>query len=233
MSTPKHIILVHGAWADGSCWRYVVPMLSSQGLRVTALQLTLESFDNDVAVLNRVAQETEGDKIIVGHSYGGAVATALSPVVKNVRRLIYVAASAPGPGQPLADLMTLRPAACRVSTRIDGDGYVWAERDEDFRDAMGKDLADGDAQALFAAQKPVHSSIFSACIAEPSWKRFPSTYIVATRDCLFNPMTQWELADVIGAHALSCEAGHMVPLTRPDVIAQTILDAASECRQGG
>jgi pimeloyl-ACP methyl ester carboxylesterase len=188
------------------------------------VQLDLRSFDNDVDAVRRATGPSDKAKVLVGHSYGGAVITALAnPLSLDVRGLVYVAASAPEKDEPLVNLMTSNPTKLQVQTWVDKEGYVWAADRTNFKSVMGDDLDNEVAEVLYATQRPVHSSIFEAKVADPAWQHVRSSYVVANKDELFSPITQLALGQRIGADVSICDGGHMLPLSRPVDVARSII----------
>jgi pimeloyl-ACP methyl ester carboxylesterase len=224
--TRFRVLLVHGSWADGSCWRRLVTPLTALGYDPVAVQLPLSSFEDDLAALERCIARSPVPAILVGHSYGGAVISGIDAAAHLVEALVYVAASAPDAGETLGSLMTANPAAAAATMEVDSGGYAWAADLASFHEAFGRDLADEDAAAAFAAQKPLHVSLIDAAPATAAWRKLPSHYLVAEDDSLFSPVTQYFLAERMAAWVESVPAGHMLPLTRPEVIVDTINSAA-------
>ncbi len=227
MANFPHVFLVHGSWADASCWRLVIPELLQAGLRVNAVQLNLGSFDDDIRSVERAAA-SPGAKLVVGHSYGGAVISALSPARLDISGIVYLAASAPGGNQPLSELMAARPGKVAVKTFVDDAGYVWAADRDNFGLAMGQDLDVETLDVLYATQRPVHIGIFGATVRDPAWRVVESAYVVAKQDHLFSPSTQRSLAQQIGAEIVELDGGHMLPLSHPGEVSHTIITFANK-----
>jgi pimeloyl-ACP methyl ester carboxylesterase len=223
--TATRVVLVHGSWADGSSWSRVIPTLQRSGLDVAAVQLPLTSFDEDVDALHRVLAASEAPTVLVGHSYGGAVISAADDGVGDVRELVFVAASAPDAGEPLASLMTLNSADGAIAMRADEDGYVWAADAANFQDVAAQDLPLDDARLFVAVQKPIHSDVFAASLRHPAWRRLPSRYVVAANDRLFSPTTQRHLATRMGASLIELGGSHMLIQSAADAVAGVIVGA--------
>ncbi|SPL62446.1 alpha/beta fold hydrolase [Ochrobactrum soli] len=221
MLNTTNVLLVHGSWADASCWRLVIPKLLQAGLAVRAVQLNMRSFEEDIKTVERAAS-VRGPKLVVGHSYGGAVITALDPSALDLLGLVYVAASAPDENQMLSTLMTAHPSEVTVKTVVDGDGYVWAADRDNFGSAMGQDLDSTTLDVMYATQRPVHIDIFGAKVNEPAWRHLESRYLVAKQDRLFSPATQRALGNKIGAATVEVDGGHMLPLSHSTEVANAI-----------
>ncbi|QYA17444.1 alpha/beta hydrolase [Rhizobium sp. AB2/73] len=225
MLDKANVLLVHGSWADASCWRLVIPELLQAGLGVQAVQLDMRSFEDDVETVERAATAL-GHNLVAGHSYGGAVISALDPSALDIRGLVYVAASAPEESQTLSSLMTAYPSEVTVKTVIDSAGYVWAADRDNFELAIGQDLDAETLDVLYATQRPIHIEIFEAKICDPAWRHVESRYLVAKQDHLFSPSTQRILGNKIGATTVEVNGGHMLPLSHPSNVAKTIIDFA-------
>jgi pimeloyl-ACP methyl ester carboxylesterase len=222
-----NIILVHGVWADGSCWSEVFPTLAHAGHRVYSAQLPLTSFDNDQAALERLLDRVSGPTVLVGHSYGGAVITAAGAHEK-VRKLIYLAAFAPEKGERLGSILGIHPPKAQVEMGPDQHGFVWATPAV-FADAVGHDLPKDTLDFLVAVQKPYSYRLFNAALSSPAWHTKPTSYLVASEDRILNPQTQRMLAQRIGAELVAeVESSHMVLSAAPYEVSQFILQAVAK-----
>ncbi len=220
-----NLVLVHGVWSDGSSWREVITPLAHSGHRVYAAQMPLTSFDGDVAAVERLLDHVVGDVVLVGHSYGGAVISAVGGHEK-VKKLIYLAAFAPDKGEPLGSLLSWHPSESAVEMGPDQHGFVWATPAV-FADAVAQDLHRGLVNLAVAVQKPYAHRLFLATVPNPAWKTKPSAYLVATEDRILSPKTQQELAQRIGARTREIASSHLLIASHPDEVAEFILDAAA------
>src|SRR5262245_35009550 len=162
------VVLVHGAFADGSGWGNVIPLVEQQGYTVTAVQNPLTSFADDVATTRRVIDAQPGPVILVGHSYGGAVITAAGRGAENVKALVYIAAFAPDAGDNLQALLQKYPSKIGAALVPDAAGFLYIDRSK-FREVFVADVSDRDHSIMSAAQKPVHSAIFGQVYDTPAW----------------------------------------------------------------
>jgi pimeloyl-ACP methyl ester carboxylesterase len=169
--------------------------------------------------------------ILVGHSYGGAVISAVDPAEHDIKGLVYIAASAPDVGETLGSLMTANLAEATVAMDVDSDGYAWAADRDSLRLAFGRDLSADDVNVLFAAQKPLHVSLIDASPKHAAWRHLPSHYLVAEHDALFSPITQLFLAKRMNASLRRVRSGHMLPLAQPMSILNLILEVGGDQRQ--
>ena len=172
MTTKANIVLVHGAWGDGSHWRHVIPPLHAKGYRVSAVQNPLTSLTEDVDRTRKLAAAQEAPTLLVGHSYGGAVITGAGHA-PNVVGLVYVAAFAPDQGDSLASIFARRePPAGAGSIRPDKDGFLWIDRDK-FRESFCQDLDETEALVMAHTQKPIAARCFDDKSGPPAWKVKP------------------------------------------------------------
>ncbi len=218
-----NIILVHGVWSDGSSWREVITLLAHSGHKVYAAQMPLTSFDGDVAAVERLLDHVVGPVLLVGHSYGGAVISAVGGHEK-VKKLVYLTALAPDAHEPLGSLLLINPPAAQFELGPDQHGFVWATPSI-FADAVAHDLHRGLAHLAVAVQKPYSHKLFLATLLAPAWKSKPSAYLITTEDRILNPKTQHMLAQRIGAVTREIASSHYVIAAHPDEVAEFILDA--------
>jgi pimeloyl-ACP methyl ester carboxylesterase len=221
------IVLVHGAFADGSSWARVIPLLEHDGYSVTAVQNPLTSLADDVTTTKRVISAQKGPVVVVGHSYGGAVITAAAAGAANVKALVYVAAFAPdvdevlaGPGAKFA------PPALSTALVPDAAGFLYVDRAK-FHDVVCKDIPLADARVAAATQKPVSGSVFAASVPGGAWKAIPSWYIVASEDQAINPELERFYAKRIGAMTTEIKSSHVPFLSHPRDVAKVIEAAAT------
>jgi pimeloyl-ACP methyl ester carboxylesterase len=227
MAENINILLVHGAWADGSCWAKVIPLLQAKGLCVTAAQIPLTSLDDDVAVTRRLLSNIAGSTILVGHSYGGAVMTAAAVDVPNVKALVYVAAFSLDEGESLASLSEQGPAPAGASAVVPDDfGFLWIDRSR-FHDAFAADATDAEAAIMAVVQKPLNVASFTAACGVPAWKTLPSWYLECTDDQMIPPAAQAFMAERMGATVRTVAASHAVFMAHPGEVADIIGLAAT------
>jgi len=228
MAENVNVLLVHGAWADGSCWAKVIPLLEAKGLRVTAAQIPLTSLDDDVAVTRRLLSNISGPTVLVGHSYGGAVITAAAIDAPNVKSLVYITAFGLDEGESLASLSQQGPAPTGASAiALDAHGFLWIDRSR-FHEAFAADATDAEAAIMAVVQKPLNVASFTSACGVPAWKTLPSWYLECTEDQMIPPPAQAFMAERMGATVRSVAASHAVFMAHPDDVADIIgLAAAS------
>lgn len=221
MSHTDHtIVIVPGAWSDGNSWRAPLVALAKAGYDVRAAQLPLTSFEDDVRTLSRLLDRIETSVTLVGHSYAGAVITAVGTSHK-VRSLAYVCAVAPDSGEKLADLFGRHPTKATTQPSADAAGFLWL--DEAFvADALAHDLDAAAVRLVVAAQKPINGAFYNATVDAVGWKNKPTAYLVTTEDRILSPETQREMATRIHAHVEEIDASHLVHLSRPDAVARFV-----------
>jgi pimeloyl-ACP methyl ester carboxylesterase len=219
------IVLVHGAWADGSSWADVIRPLQSKGLKVLAAPLPLTSLSDDIAALERVLERTAESLILVAHAYAGAVIGASAN--DRVRSLVFIAALTPDENETVAEVFYREkphPAAPQLAP--DTHGFIWMPN-EAFGTAFCQQASPEQAALLSATQRP----IAVACIREkaptPAWKTKPSWYLVAQEDRMISPATQRHLAQRMGAQTRSEPIDHAPLVTAPEMVVEMILDAAA------
>ena len=226
--TPKPtIVLVHGAFADGSSWARVIPLLEGDGYAVIAVQNPLTSLADDVATTKRVIDAQKGPVVVVGHSYGGAVITAAAAGNVNVKALVYIAAFAPDANEVLAaPSANFAPPALNSALAPDAAGFLYVDRAK-FQDALCKDVPAADARVAAATQKPVNSSVFTTAVPGGAWKTIPSWYIVASEDQAINPELERFYAKRIGATTTEIKSSHVPFLSHPKEVVKVIEAAAT------
>ena len=181
MSSPN-IVLVHGAWADGSCWSAVIERLQADGFNVTAPQLPETSLAADVARLRQVLSRQSGPTVVAGHSYGGQVMTALGEDAPNVIALVYIAAFGLDEGESIGALLGQGPPTPALAhLDIDDTGFAWIPED-DFVNHFAGDIEPSKARVMYAVQQPLHTSTLGDVMGVPAWKSLPSWYLVAASD---------------------------------------------------
>ena len=220
-----NVVLVHGAFADGSSWSGVIPLLEAKGLNVTAVQIPLTSLEEDVATTRRIlAQQTE-PTVLVGHSYAGFVITEAGNA-PNVVGLVYVSSYGPAAGESHDDLVKRFPAPSGISAiRLDSDGFLWISRDR-FHEAFVADIAASRARILAAVQQPAAKKCFGTPISVAAWTSKPSSFLVSTNDHLINPELQRFMAKRMGATTVSVPSSHASLISHPVEVANLIAAAA-------
>lgn len=222
MTESVNVVLVHGAWADGSCWSKVIPLLEEKGLRVTAVQIPLTSLEDDAAVTRRILSSITTPTILVGHSYGGAVITAAAAGATNVKGLVYITAFGLDEGESLASLSEQGPAPAGASAvEPDAHGFLWINRAR-FHDAFAADATAQEAAIMAVVQKPLAVAAFTSPCGVPAWKSIPSWYLQCTDDQMIPPPAQAFLAERMGATVRSVAASHAVFMAHPNEVAEII-----------
>ena len=226
-ATRPCIVLVHGAFADGSGWRRVIPLLEKEGYTVTAVQNRLTSLADDVATTRRVIDAQTGPVVLVGHSYGGAVITGAAAGSTNVKALVYIAAFAPDTGDSLGSLLKSKvPSDIGPALVADAAGFLSIDRAK-FHEVFAKDVSPSEARIMAATQKPIFGAIFETPGGAAAWKSIPSWYLVATEDRAINPDLQRFMAKRIGATTVETKASHVPFITHPREVARVIKAAAA------
>jgi pimeloyl-ACP methyl ester carboxylesterase len=219
------VILVHGAFADGSSWNKVIPLLQAQGLTAIAVQNPLTSLEDDVAAVNRALETRTGPVVLVGHSWAGTVITQAGGDDK-VKALVYVASFAPSLGESSGDGTKDFPASPGLAKVIaSSDGYLTlppAAVASDF----AQDLAASETSLIAATQGPVRAANFEQKVTVAAWTAKPSWYIVAEQDRMIHPDAQRALAKKIGATTTALPTGHVPQGSDPQAVAKVIIEAA-------
>jgi len=224
----SNVVLVHGAWADGSSWSRVIPLLQEKGYNVTAVQIPLTSVADDVAVTSRVLAMQNGPTILVGHSYGGVVITEAGADASNVVGLVYVSAFAPDVGETLGALNSRMPTGSgQANIRPDAYGFLWIDP-KAFPESFVQDTDPVQARVMAAVQKPLSASIFGDNVTQAAWKSKPSWYLVSENDRIINPDLERFMANRIGAkEVVSIPSSHASLVSHPDEVVKLITDAAN------
>ncbi len=219
------VVLVHGAFADGSAWARVIPLLERDGYPVVAVQNPLTAFDADVANTRRVIDAQPGPVVAVGHSYGGAVITQAAAMSDKVRALVYVAAFAPDAGETVGGLWEQYPAPMAQALRTDVAGFVSLERTM-LRDVFAADVPEAETRVLAATQKPIHGSAFRARLTAAAWRQLPSWFLVATEDrAISRDLLRFYARRARGA-TVEVASSHVPLLSRPAAVAHLVARAA-------
>jgi pimeloyl-ACP methyl ester carboxylesterase len=224
LAKTSNVILVHGAWADGSSWAKVIPILREKNLQVRAVQLPLTSKDADVATVKRALALVEGPTILVGHSYGGVIITEAGNDPK-VSGLVYIAAFAPDVGESAGSLgSSVDPAPMGAEVRPDKEGFL-SLTEAGVKSNFAQDLSAEEKDLLYVAQAPTAGAALGGNVSQPAWRMKPSWYLVATADRAIQPGLQRTMAARSKATTAEVESSHVAMLARPEETAKLILDA--------
>ncbi|PYO97545.1 MAG: hypothetical protein DMD60_06480 [Gemmatimonadetes bacterium] len=219
------IVLVHGAFADGSSWQKVIPILQRDGYTVIAVQNPLTSLAADVETTKRVVDAQTGPVVLVGHSYGGAVITAASAGSSNVKSLVYIAAFAPEVGEAIGAFGDKYPAPLGAALRPDKAGFLYVDSAQ-FHTVFAADLPVAETRVMAATQKPISGNVFGASVDQAAWKTIPSWYLVSQDDKAINPDLERFYAKRINARTTEIKASHVAFLSHPGDVARLIERAA-------
>jgi len=227
MAASPNIVLVHGAWADGSCWSKVIERLQADGYTVTAPQLPETSLADDVAKVRHVLDRQSGPTVLAAHSYGGQVITSLGTDAPNVVGLVYIAAFALDEGESIGALLQQGPPTPAVANvEIDSEGFAWLPED-DFLAHFAPDVDHAEARVMYAVQQPLHTSTFDDVMGTPAWKSLPSWYLVAEHDEVIPPDAERQFAQRMGANTIEVASGHCAMVSHPEETRERILAAAN------
>ena len=220
----KDVILVHGAWADGSSWSKVIPLLEKKGFHVTAVQLPLTSIADDVATVKRAIALDPGPVLLVAHSYGGIVITEAGNDPK-VTGLVYVSAYAPDAGQSALSLNALVPVT-PVGAEIRQNAGFLSLTPEGIINDFAQDLPIWERQNLVVTQGPVAGVAFGTPATTPAWKTKPSWYMIASEDRVISPQLEAMMAQTINAATVTVHSSHVIMLSKPEAVVEVITHAA-------
>jgi pimeloyl-ACP methyl ester carboxylesterase len=227
MTDLPNIVLVHGAWADGSCWSDVIRPLQDKGYDVSAPQFPLSSLENDVARLRQVLNRQSGPTVIAGHSYGGQIMTALETDAPNVIGAVYVAAFGLDKGESLGALLGGGPPTPALAhLTVDEQGFGWLPED-DFVGHFAADVEPARARAMYAAQQCLSMTTFEDVMGMPLWKSVPTWFLVATNDEAIPPEAERQFANRMGATTIEVAASHVAMVSKPDQVVQLIEKASA------
>ncbi|CAH0273154.1 MULTISPECIES: alpha/beta hydrolase [unclassified Pseudomonas] len=225
--TTPSVVIVHGAFADGSDWAKVVPLLQAEGVAVTVVQNPLTSLADDVAATQRVLNNQDGKVVLVGHSWGGTVITEAGND-KKVSALVYVAAFAPEAGKTSGEQGKGSPTPPGISQlKTDSNGFIYLTP-EGMATDFAQDLPAAQTAVMTATQGPIKASAFEDKVSAAAWKTKPSWYLLATRDRMIHPDVQRSAAKRIGANLSEVNSSHVPQQSQPAEVAQVILKAVHE-----
>jgi pimeloyl-ACP methyl ester carboxylesterase len=225
-SKPPTIVLVHGAFADGSGWQKIIPLLERDGYPVIAVQNPLTSLADDIATTSRVidAAAKLGPVVVVGHSFGGAVMTAAAADNPAVEALVYIAAFAPEIGEVLGPLTMKFGGELGAALVPDSAGFLYIDR-EKFQDLFCADVSRTEAAVMAAVQKPVNSHVLGEQLVKAAWKQIPSFYLVSQDDKTIVPELQRFMAQRMNARTQEIRASHVSFISRPRAVVRFIEEA--------
>jgi pimeloyl-ACP methyl ester carboxylesterase len=223
--TASNIILVHGAWADGSSWAKIIPLLTAKGKAVAAVQLPLTSFEADVAAVRRAIALTDGDIVLVGHSYAGAVIGEAGNDPK-VTRLVYIDAFAPDAGESAGSLFAQFEAApLGAEIRPDAEGFLKLTP-KGITDLFAQDLDAAEQAVLYATQGPINGAALGGVLTQAAWRTRPVFYLIGENDQAILQTDQERMAARMNAAVAHVPSSHVPMLSHPDVVANFIVQAA-------
>jgi pimeloyl-ACP methyl ester carboxylesterase len=223
----KTVMLVHGAWANGSSWSKVIPLLEADGLHVVAVELPLTSLADDVATVERALALETGPLLLVGHSYGGAVITEAGNDPK-VSALLFVAAYAPDQGESPLSLANANPTPVGNELRPDANGLFYKLSLNGILEDFAQDLPEIERRTLFVTQGPTGGAALGATITDPAWKNKPTWFIVAGQDRIISPRLEEMEAQRMHAVTITLNTNHVAMLSEPGRVAHFIERAAEE-----
>jgi pimeloyl-ACP methyl ester carboxylesterase len=227
MADQPNIVLVHGAWADGSSWSAAIAKLQAAGYRVTAPQFALTKLADDVARLRQVLARQDGPTVVAGHSYGGQIITALGEDAPNVVGLVYIAGFGLDEGESIGALLAQGPPTPALAhLDIDEHGFAWLPED-DFVNHFAADVDPSKARVMHAVQQPLHASALEDVMATPAWKSLPSWFLVADGDQAIPPDAERQFAARMGATTTEVPTNHVAMVSHPDEVVTMIEMAAA------
>jgi len=218
----ENIVLVHGAWADGSSWSGVIERLQKAGFHVTAPQFPLTSLADNVARLRQVLAVQEGPTLVAAHSFGGQIITSLGTDAPNVVGLVYVAAFGLDEGETIGALFAQGPPTPALAhLRFDPQGFAWIPQ-ADFVNHFAADVDRVQANIMYAVQQPIHASALEDRMGRPAWKTLPSWSLVATEDQVIPPDAERAFAQRMRATTEEVKSSHVVMVSHPDKVTDLI-----------
>jgi pimeloyl-ACP methyl ester carboxylesterase len=220
------VVLVHGAWADGSCWQSVILPLRGQGVDVICAPIPLTSLTDDIAALSRTLERTSGPVVLVGHAYAGAVIAGLTD--ERIKALVYIAALAPSAGETVAQVFYREPPHPEAP-RLEPDryGFIWMLEDG-FRKAVAHKASADQKTIMAAVQRPIAVKCIQEVTLQPTWKTKPSWYLLAEEDRMIRPTTQRFMAERMGAKIRPFPVDHTPMYTEPSIVVDVISEAVRE-----
>jgi pimeloyl-ACP methyl ester carboxylesterase len=222
------VVLVHGAWADGSSWSKVVSKLRANGVEAVTVPVPLTTLADDVAAVERTLERVDGPVVLVGHAYAGAVIGSARSA--RIKALVYITALAPDEGETVADVFYRNephPQAPKLAP--DEHGLIWLPR-EAFATAFAQDASAEEQAVLAAVQRPISPACITVPVGRPLWKDVPSWYLLAEQDHMIVAETQRFMADRMKARVRAHPVDHTPSVTAPDVVVDLILEAVREVR---
>jgi pimeloyl-ACP methyl ester carboxylesterase len=220
----RNVVLVHGAYADGSCWSEVIGRLQRAGLKATAVQNPLTSLADDVAATQRILALQDGPTVLVAHSWGGMVITEAGSDPK-VFALVYVAARAPDAGEDYSALAAKFPTPPASAGLVKSGGFAQLSEEAFLKDFAG-DIEPAKARILYAVQGRISDTLFSGKTTQAAWRSKPSWYAVSTEDRTISPELERFMAHRMKANTIEVKASHLSLISHPEEITDLILNAA-------
>jgi pimeloyl-ACP methyl ester carboxylesterase len=223
------VVLVHGAWADGSSWKDVILGLEREGLRVVAAPIPLTSLGDDASALKRAVARSKGPVILVGHAYAGAVIAMVND--ERTKALVYIAALAPDEGETVAQVF-YRDEKHSLSPQLapDADGFIWMPEDG-FSNAFSQHATAEQIALSAAVQRPIAVKCIQEAVPKPAWRSTPCWFLIAEEDRMINPKTQHFMAKRMGAKTYSLPVDHTPLLTAPQKVVDIIMEATMETKK--
>jgi pimeloyl-ACP methyl ester carboxylesterase len=226
MTEQPSVVLVHGAFADGSSWSAVIERLQAKGYDVTAPQFPETSLADDVARLRQALAWLDGPSIVVGHSYGGQIITALGDDADRVVGLVYIAGFGLDEGETLAGLNGGYPPPPALANLIVDEKGFGRLPEDDFVGHFAADVEPAKARVMHAAQQPVAMSVFEDVMGTPAWKSLPSWCLVAANDEAISPDAERMMAERMGAETVEVSSSHVAMVSHPDEVVELVETAA-------
>ncbi len=220
----RNVVLVHGLFADGSCWSGIIPRLQAAGLNVTSVQNPLTTLEESVAAAQRALDMQQGPTVLVGHSFSGMIVTEAG-IDPKVSALVYVAARAPDAGEDYAALAKRFPTPPASAGIVFTNGWGQLTEAAFLRD-FGADLPPAKARALYAVQEPFQKTLLAGKVTHAAWREKPSFYAVSTEDRTINPDLERFMAKRMNAKTIEVKASHLSLISQPEIIGNLILEAA-------